>query len=122
MPIQGQPQMNQQLLESYIKVYTNSVSSELQRSILQQLNEVSWTNNLFYSARTDKNSEPQTGEWQNSEFYQDGLGELELRLMQDIWMAISKYVKDLNATYFCGWEGFTAPRYNRYTKNQIMTK
>jgi hypothetical protein len=113
---------NPQLLESYIKVYPNSVSSELRFSILQKLDEVSWRDNLFYNVKSGKTSQPETGKWQNSEFYTNGLGELDTILMRDIWSAISKYIKNLNIPYFCSWEGFTAPRYNRYTKNQIMAK
>ena len=45
-------------------------------------------------------------------------------LMDLIWKALEKYIviEKLGGDSFKGWKGFSAIRFNRYNKNQIMSK
>jgi hypothetical protein len=43
-------------------------------------------------------------------------------IMQRIWDAYAQYTKELNFKWFCGWNGFEAVRFNRYSNQSIMTE
>ena len=102
-------------LRDYVKVY-NLMSQETCDETVRQLNASKFEEHKLYNPRT-KAVENRPG--LANTYY----GHLDImpKLMTDIYSALSKYVlEDIKFDWFIGWEGYTIPRFNRYTKGQSL--
>jgi predicted 2-oxoglutarate/Fe(II)-dependent dioxygenase YbiX len=108
-------------LSDFIKIYNAEIPSDFCERIVASLNNVEWQKNTFYSAKDAIDSEPDVGGDLNSDMY---LGQIpqHQEIMDTFWAVILKYITELHAEHYKQWNGFSAPRFNRYTEGQIMPK
>jgi hypothetical protein len=107
-------------LRDFIKVYDAEIPNDLCGRVVASLNDVKWQKNTFYSPKDAITLEPDVGLDLNSDMY---LGQIpqHQEIIDIFWAAIQKYITELHVQYYASWNGFSAPRFNRYAEGQVMT-
>jgi hypothetical protein len=106
-------------LSDFVRIYDAEISNDLCERILTSLNNVEWQKNTFYGSKNGVSSEPDAGGNLNSDMYQGEIPQHK-EIIDIFWSVILKYITELHANHYSGWNGFSAPRFNRYTEGQIM--
>jgi len=109
-------------LKDYILKLDNWIPKNIcEKSILQLSKNENWEQH-HYTDRDFKN-EPKNGDKELNICYGNNLTYLK-ELHQLTWKALEKYIviEKLGGEAFNGWKGFSQIRFNRYNKNQIMSK
>jgi predicted 2-oxoglutarate/Fe(II)-dependent dioxygenase YbiX len=107
-------------LEDYIKIYNCFLDKKFCEKIIDEINQSSWVQHVFYNALT-KELFNKSGEKELEVCYE----KIELRelLTKKVHEAINLYVtKDYKTDCFGGWQEFSWIRFNRYKKGQTMAK
>lgn len=104
-------------LENYIKTYS-SIPEELCDLTVKELENTKWNRHNFYNSIKDEYySNPQ-----EPEYSYDALSTTK-NLMDIIWKQIEHYIiKDFNFPWWNSWQGFNIIKFNRYTKDSLMTE
>tara|TARA_E500000318_G_scaffold111393_1_gene129826 strand:+ start:1148 stop:1714 length:567 start_codon:yes stop_codon:yes gene_type:complete len=104
-------------LNQYILHLDNYVSNDITDQILSNLKPEDFEEHTFYN--------PRTGEYINV----SGNQELEMSwkntpgtsiLMNKIYKGLQNYIDHVDTPWFTGWNGYSGPRFNKYTKNKLM--
>jgi len=102
-------------LRDYVKVY-NLMSPEFCSNTVEQLKQSNFIEHVVYNTKEQKKI---TLPNQAHTYY--GTIANTPDLMKHVYSALSQYIlTDLNFKWFDGWEGYSVPRFNRYTKGQSL--
>ena len=105
-------------LLDYVKVYHNFISEDLCKKSVNQLQELESEKHSFYQSK-DGSLESHSEDLSVIYADFDGKQEIDTRL----WYAIEKYVLhdfESFSQWFCGWNGYTEIRVNRYDPSTRM--
>jgi len=105
-------------LEHYIfKIENFLTNDECLKGIVElENNQETWLEHKFYDPRTGE-SYQRVKEADTK--YGDGT-QLQKVIMEKLWFAIDKYIKNYNFPWLPGWEGYSTPRINKYYENKEM--
>ena len=106
-------------VENYVITYKNVLPNELCDKVLAELSQAQWSKNTFYGTRNGDIQEPNTDGHKNSDVCISSIAS-NSEIVSIFWEVIHQYIISLNTPYFSSWEGFTAPRHNRYNNAEIM--
>ena len=104
-------------LNQYILHLDNYVPNDVTDQILSNLKPEDFEEHTFYN--------PRTGQHINV----SGNQELEMSwkntpgtsiLMNKIYKGLQSYIDHIETPWFTGWNGYSGPRFNKYTKNKLM--
>ena len=102
----------------YVKVYEKHLPLELCKSAKEKLNHTEWELHSFYNPKTEQHER-----FENELSINFANIEEKKEINKQVWFAIEQYIlkdfKNFNA-WFCGWNGYTEVRFNRYDKNTQM--
>ena len=110
-------------LKDYILHLDNWISKDILEITLKELSENKkweqhkWTDSLSYDSQSLYKDKELDVLFSHTLTYNRELHEL-------VWKALEKYIviDKISGDYFPGWKGFNNLRFNRYNKNQIMSK
>ena len=110
--------MNKDLL-SYAKKYEGFLDKEFCQRTIEQIkkHESEFKQHTFYNYKTDV-VKPLSGEQELDISYLDI--PVNKEIMDKLWHGIKKYIDDLKMPWFEGWDGFSQPRFNKYSENKKM--
>jgi hypothetical protein len=106
-------------LKDYLKIYNNSISVETCENAIKKIEDNFWEQHSFYNTKT-KESVNVSGEFEFEMSWSDG--EVENKIMSDIWNSLLKYVNEFNFSWFNGWQGYSQVRFNRYKETTKMAE
>ena len=109
-------------LEEYILHLNNWIPKNILDQTLKELKSEDWYQHTYTNNKTfepfvkNANKEPDVCEGKNLTHFE--------KLMDLTWEALNKYIviDKIGGTTFNGWNGFSKIRFNRYKKNQLMSK
>jgi len=106
-------------LEAYI-AKTSFLDKDFCNETIEQLenNNLDWQQHEFYSAKTGK-SNPISGNQELDCLYTDKVDNTSI-IIKNVFNEIYNYIENLNFSWYNGWHGYTAIRYNRYAENKKM--
>lgn len=110
-------------LKSYILHLDNWIPQNILDDCLKQLRKnKTWQRHTYTTPQNFEHSS-KNGEKELDICYGDNLP-YRKEIMQLIWKALEKYVviENIGDSYFNSWKSFSNIRFNRYNKNQIMSK
>lgn len=110
-------------LKSYILHLDNWIPQNILDDCLKQLRKnKTWQRHTYTTPKNFEHSS-KNGEKELDICYGDDLP-YRKEIMQLIWKALEKYVviENIGDSYFNSWKSFSNIRFNRYNKNQIMSK
>ena len=104
-------------LDYYVLRLSKFIPEEVCDKTLEELKNFNFEEHKFYHRRTDS--------------YDNKSGEQELEctwqnvsnnnfIMEKLWYAIDTYIKEFDFKWFNGWEGYSEPRFNKYSENKKM--
>jgi hypothetical protein len=103
-------------LREYAKVYKNALSDELCDQTIEHLQSVNWTPENFYFAGEAAYKAPAA----SLDISWDALPN-NAEITEVIKKSLNTYItEDMNLPWFGTWNGFTAAKYNRYSKTHGM--
>ena len=110
--------MNKNLL-SYAKKYEGFLDKDLCQRTIDQIkkHEKEFIQHIFYDNSTEI-SKPLSGEQELDISYLDIPESKEI--MDKLWHGIKRYIEELKMPWFEGWEGYSQPRFNKYSENKKM--
>ena len=105
-------------LQSYLKIYKNSIDAETCDKIVSDMNLLQWEKHTYRHETTNNII---------------SLGDNELSISHGIVFDIDKiesamfnsyksYVTELKFSWFQGWAGYSQVRFNRYDENTLMAE
>lgn len=105
-------------LQSYVRIYSNILESDACNQTLRELQVVNWqkhsyTSSISYEAHNvngDRELDVTNDLLSTSKYVES-----------KVWEAYRDYVLKLNMEWFKGWKTFSDVRFNRYSKDQIMS-
>jgi len=104
-------------LMSYVKVYKNFVDREFCQEIIDQLKDVEFRQHQFYNVHTDSHTS-----YDKELSISNADIPARQALTAHVWKAYHRYTSELGFRWFGSWEGFSAPRFNRYDVNTQMAE
>jgi len=110
-------------LKDYILHLDNWIPKNIIDTSLKELsNDKTWQRHTFTNPRTFK-SKPKNGDKELDICYGNKLTYIK-EFHQLTWKALEKYIviDKIGGKSFIGWSGFSPIRFNRYNKDQIMSK
>ena len=110
-------------LKDYILHLNNWIPQNIIDISIKELSkDKTWQRHTFTNPKTFE-SKPQNGDKELDVCYGDKLTYIK-ELHQLTWKALERYIviEKKGEEYFDGWSGFSPIRFNRYNKNQIMSK
>jgi len=105
-------------LEEYVKLYENFLDQDFCKETIKELEKAHWSTHTFYQSRqeTFKSFEDDLAvSW-------DQIPQRDI-ITEKIWFGIEQYImKDFSdfSDWFCGWNGYSAIRFNRYDPSTLM--
>ena len=110
-------------LKSYILHLDNWIPQNILDDSLKELKKNKTWKRHTYVTTENYEAYDQNGERELDVCYGDDLPYRD-EIMQLIWKALEKYIitEKIGGSHFDGWKGFHKVRFNRYNKNQIMSK
>jgi predicted 2-oxoglutarate/Fe(II)-dependent dioxygenase YbiX len=102
----------------YVKVYENHLPADLCKSASDNLGKINWQQHTFYQTKA-KQFVSHNNELAIS--YEEIPERTEIN--KKVWFAIERYIlKDFESfkDWFCGWDGYTNIRFNRYDPTTQM--
>jgi len=106
-------------LKSYVFLYKNLLSAEICDTTVSELQNTNWKPHKFYNPKTNL-YEPKSGD-RELEIARLSVSTNDI-IMDKIWAGLDDYVKNLNFSWFSGWQGYTEVRYNRYLEDKLMAE
>lgn len=106
-------------LKSYVKHYKSWLGEDLCKESVKQLEYINWQEHQFYNVLTGNGFNMSGDQELQSSF--DEISTKD-KIMERIWYAYDKYLKDLNFHWYTGWNGFSRVRFNRYAENKKMAE
>tara|TARA_R100000742_G_C4223098_1_gene46375 strand:+ start:107 stop:691 length:585 start_codon:yes stop_codon:yes gene_type:complete len=110
-------------LKDYILHLDNWIPKNIIDTSIKELSkDKTWKRHTFTNPKTFK-AKPQNGDKELDVCSGDKLTYIK-ELHQLTWKALERYIviEKKGEEYFDGWSGFSLIRFNRYNKNQIMSK
>lgn len=104
-------------IESYVKVYSNWFSPEVCEETIHELQTEHWQQHVFYNTAT-KSSAPVSGSKELDVCF--GPISTTPYFNNRMWEGYKEYVLGFNFPWFCGWQSFSEPRFNRYRETRLM--
>ena len=110
-------------LKNYILHLDNWIPQNILDDSLKELKKNKTWKRHTYVTTENYEAYDQNGERELDVCYGDDLPYRD-EIMQLIWKALEKYIitEKIGGSHFDGWKGFHKVRFNRYNKNQIMSK
>lgn len=109
-------------LKTYIKKYEDVFSKETCKSIISKIEELDWRKHSYAKRETGKNFDVYTQFENDLEVTsQNFFGKDDMT--KTMWNVLNQYVvhdMSYSKEWFGGWEGFTIPRFNRYSVGTEM--
>jgi len=105
-------------LEFYIKSY-QLVDEETCKQTIKDIESIHWSQHTFYNVQ-DGSYNTRSGDKELDIGYSQT--STKNVIMQKIWDAYLSYVKDLNFSWWNGWQGYTEVRFNRYKETRQMAE
>jgi len=104
-------------LKNYIQVFENIVSSQICDTSVELLKNSQWQQHEFYNANTQLSFPRSCNKeldisWQPIATHEE--------IMNCVYVALAKYVGDLQFSWFNGWVGYSRVRFNRYEEQKLM--
>ena len=106
-------------LDYYILRLPNYLSNEVCDNILKEIKNFDFKEHTFYNVR-DNNFKNKSGE-QELECSWENLS-INNFVIDKIWVALKTYIETYKFHWFSGWQGFSAPRFNKYSENKKMAE
>jgi hypothetical protein len=110
--------MKSKNLESYIYTFENNFEKDFCNETIKQIEEkLEFNTHKFFDPRT-QSYKAESG----SKELETAFGDIENNsiIMDKIWHTIKEYIATVNFPWFPGWEGFSAPKFNRYVETRVM--
>ena len=110
-------------LKNYILQLDHWIPKNLLDNYIKELSKnKTWERHTYTNNRTFENESKNKDKELDICFLNNSLNLKELNKL--IWKALEKYIviEKIGGKEFSGWNGFSAIRFNRYKKNQIMSK
>ena len=102
-------------INDYVKIYSNAISLEICDKTIEELESTNFIKHKFYSQSENKYYENE-----NEPFNSFDILNIEKKLMEIIYDKLKDYLKDINHSWFGGWNGYSKLKYLKYTKNTKM--
>ena len=111
-----------QNLKDYILHLDNWIPKNICQKSIEELSNNNWEKHTYSNGKTFI-EKSKNGDKELDICYGENLTYLK-QLYDLIWKALEKYIviEKLGGNTFDGWKGFSKIRFNRYNKNQIMSK
>lgn len=106
-------------LQSYVRIYSNILESDVCDLTLKELQTVNWHRHIYSSNQQDYMLSSINGD-KELDVTSDILSTSKY-VESKVWEAYKEYVLNLNMQWFQGWKSFSDVRFNRYKKDQIMS-
>tara|TARA_R100001086_G_scaffold58951_1_gene26972 strand:+ start:76 stop:648 length:573 start_codon:yes stop_codon:yes gene_type:complete len=109
-------------LKDYILHLNNWIDKDICKKTIDELSNFNWERHQWTNSKNFK----ATSHYGDKEL--DVCGAYNITFSQELhdltWKAIEKYIliDKVGGEYLVGWNGFSQIRFNRYNKNQIMSK
>ena len=104
-------------INDYIKVYEKRLTDDYCAAIIEELKSHTWQQHKFYDAfKKNAYSSPNDLEMSFTALSSHN------DVMTLLWKIIHEYVEGLGFQWFGSWNGYCAPRYNRYVAGSEMIK
>lgn len=110
-------------IKDYIKVYKNFLDKDVCKETVKELSATDcvYKENTFYNVRSN------TYVNEHNDDLDVVSDDYELKnkqiILDRLWFLLNEYItKDFVQSYWNGWEGYSAPRFNRYKENKLMVK
>jgi hypothetical protein len=104
-------------LKDYIKVYKNAISEEICKKTLEDLKNAKFNSHTFYNSFTNTYYQNE-----NEPLNSFDVLSTDKILGQTIWEKLNDYYfKDINHSWFGGWNGFSNLKYIKYNENYEMS-
>jgi predicted 2-oxoglutarate/Fe(II)-dependent dioxygenase YbiX len=108
-------------LRDYVKIYHNHIGNDVCDQTIKELAKVNWHEHTFDTYNNRENQVKLSGDKELS-ISHDNVSTREV-LMQTVWNGLHKYiVEDISFSWFNGWNGFTAIRFNEYQQDKQMAE
>ena len=110
-------------LSDYVKHFKLFLENDLCDKTVDELNKVNdslWNEHLFYDS-VNKRYYKESGDQELSTLNLNIVSTKQI-IMKKIWHGIDEYIKNLNFSWFDGWQGYSEIRFNKYSKNTKMAK
>lgn len=104
-------------IEAYVKVYDNWIPHEVCDRVVDGLQTATWVQHTYHDPQTNQ-SQPLNADKELDVTHESPFSN---EVHEYIWQAYRTYLTELNFEWFSTWEGFTPVRFNRYTKNTLMS-
>lgn len=104
-------------LKSYIKLFPDVIPHNVCEQSLFELKNVNWKQHIFRDGLGNSMG-PVSGDNELDSFYDDisTLPDFE----KIVYNCIGNYISELNFPWYCGWNGYTKPKFNRYLESRTM--
>jgi predicted 2-oxoglutarate/Fe(II)-dependent dioxygenase YbiX len=107
----------EQSIDHYLKIYKSKISDKLCNEAIEKIENNFWKQHQFYNPK-DESLKALSG---NNELdISNSYGHIENQLMEFIWNSFYEYIKELNFSWFAGWQKHSFVRFNRYKENKMM--
>jgi len=103
-------------LDNYVKTY-NMIDSDICDLTVSTLNNLEFKTHTFYFEDT---KEYRSHDNEPSTYYATGQEIMHNAIMSHSWNAIKQYVQELDMSWFNTWQGYSYPKYNRYSTGNAM--
>ncbi len=111
-------------LKDYILHLDNWIPKKICNKSIKELSEdKTWEQHQYHNPKEPNKLYTENGEREPNVCHGDNLTHFN-DLYNLTWKALEKYIviEKIGGEGFAGWEGFSKIRFNRYKKNQIMSK
>ena len=107
-------------LKHYIHHQKDFFDKELCAQTVSELGRIEFQGHKFYNAASQIYS-PRSGD-QELEVTWDNDNEVSTRdiIREELWQAISNYIKFIDKPWFSSWRSYTSIRFNKYMENRMM--
>tara|TARA_R100000664_G_C2739119_1_gene127908 strand:- start:315 stop:893 length:579 start_codon:yes stop_codon:yes gene_type:complete len=111
-------------LKDYILHLDNWIPKNIcNKSVKELSDDNTWEQHQYHRSKNPDELYNQNGEKELDVCWGNNLTHIK-KLHQLVWNALEKYIliNKIGGETFTGWEGFNQIRFNRYNRNQIMSK
>ena len=111
-------------LKDYILHLDNWIPKNIcNKSVKELSDDNTWEQHQYHRSKNPDELYNQNGEKELDVCWGNNLTHIK-KLHQLVWNALEKYIliNKIGGETFTGWEGFIQIRFNRYNRNQIMSK
>lgn len=103
-------------LGAYVKIYKDAIPTEICDRTIALLQNANWKREQFYSGRTKTKRDTDVPLDVSFDLLPNNQ-----EIIGCVWDALKEYVfQEINVPWLPGWDGFSAPKYNRYSQGHGM--